>query len=270
MGWQIALALGLSLVVGLVGYWRGSLSRSGVLGAVLVGTATFGVGGWQWGVLIVLFFVSSTALSHFREADKQELAEEKFAKGHQRDLWQALANGGVPALLALTTAVFFSPYYLFVAFVGAVATVTADTWATELGTLSPHKPRLLTTREQVEPGTSGGVTWWGTAVSLAGGFFIGGAAGLLIGYIPFGLLFMAGGLSGLVGSLCDSYLGATVQVMYYSEGLQKETERRVDKLGQPTHYLRGWRWLNNDLVNAVSSLVGALTAVVLFWLWLQL
>jgi uncharacterized membrane protein len=30
--------------------------------------------------------------------------------------------------------------------------------------------------------------------------------------------------------------------------------------------VRGWRWLNNDLVNLMSSLVGGVVALLIFWL----
>jgi uncharacterized membrane protein len=49
------------------------------------------------GFLLVLFFVTSSALSRFREADKHKAAQE----GSRRDLGQVAANGGVAAVLAL-------------------------------------------------------------------------------------------------------------------------------------------------------------------------
>ena len=77
-------------------YRRRSLSRSGVLGAVLVGTAIFGFGGWVHGLVLIAFFVGSSLLSHYHVSQKARLAE-KFAKGSQRDLGQTLANGGLAA-----------------------------------------------------------------------------------------------------------------------------------------------------------------------------
>ena len=102
---MILSSLGLSaLFSGLIGwlaYKRGSLSWSGMWGALLVGTAIFGLGGWRWGVLLALFFVSSSALSHFKEDEKAAVAAEKFDKGHARDWGQVMANGGLGALLAV-------------------------------------------------------------------------------------------------------------------------------------------------------------------------
>jgi uncharacterized membrane protein len=86
---RLLTGLVLSALIGLLAYRRGSLARSGVLGAVIVGTAIFGFGGWAWGLLLILFFVTSSLLSHFQERRKERLAE-KFAKGHRRDIWQAL------------------------------------------------------------------------------------------------------------------------------------------------------------------------------------
>ena len=265
----------LSLVIGAIGYRRGALSGSGVAGALITGTLIFGLGGWEWGVLLILFFVSSSALSFYRAREKQTLAE-KFAKGHRRDLGQALANGGLAALLAVLSHVSPPTNPLaggglwFVACAGAMAAVNADTWATELGVLSPHPPRLITTSRSVEVGTSGGVTWLGSAASLGGALTIGlfGGLGLLIlrqGWASAGALLLAATAGGAAGSAFDSLLGATVQAIYWCDTCGKETERRVHRCGTETRLLRGWRWLGNDVVNFIASAVGALVAAGIGW-----
>ena len=160
-----------------VAFQRRSLSTSGAAGGLLVGTIILGLGGWLWGALLGVFFVSSSLLSHFKENEKREAAE-KFEKGHTRDFAQAMANGGLGALIALGNALLPSPawYHLYT---GVMATVTADTWATELGTLSKEPPRLITTGQVVEVGSSGGVSLLGTAVSFIGGLLIGLAGAVM-------------------------------------------------------------------------------------------
>jgi uncharacterized protein (TIGR00297 family) len=285
--------------IGYIGFRRRSLSESGVVGAVLVGTTIFGFGGWAWGTLLVVFFVSSSALSHFKESLKASLAE-KFSKGHERDLAQALANGGAGALVAVANAIWPHPIW-WAAFVGAMATVNADTWATELGVLSKARPRLVTNGRPVEVGTSGAITLRGTFAAVAGAALISILPGVLAGqaeaaktiewlrklpqtidcppFIPgctpeyhfwtmfFAVLF-AGTLVGLLGSLFDSFLGATVQAIYFCDHCRKETERHPTHIcGNPARRVRGWRWLDNDWVNFISSVVGAAVAAGL-WLWL--
>lgn len=254
---QLLLGLILSAGIGLLAYRRGSLSRSGVLGAMLTGTLIFGLGGLVWGALLVVFFVSSSLLSHWQEGRKAAVAE-KFAKGSRRDLAQTLANGGVGALLAVGVAIYPHPAWL-AAFVGTMAAVTADTWATEIGVLSVTPPRLITTLRPVPPGTSGGVTRLGTLAALAGGVFIGACGALLTALLgqPGGpTLLLVGSVAGVASALFDSLLGATVQRLYVCQVCGKETERRVHH-GRPTLAIRGWPWLNNEGVNFLASLVGA-------------
>lgn len=258
---DLLIALVISLAISGLAYRRGSLSQSGALGALLVGTLIFGLGGWQWGVLLGIFFVSSSLLSHFKEEEKQ-IAAEKFDKGHQRDFGQVMANGALGALVAVLHFALPSPIWLPF-FVGIMATVNADTWATELGTLSKSPPRLITSGRVVEVGTSGGVSWLGTGVSLLGGLVIGFPAGILISTLPIPTALLIGGVGGLAGSLFDSLLGATVQQIYYCDVCQKDTERRLHKCGHETRPLRGWSWLNNDLVNLFASIVGGLVAILL-------
>jgi uncharacterized protein (TIGR00297 family) len=271
---DLLLGLLLSGLMGGLGYWRQALTVSGAVGAVLVGTLNFGFGGWIWGLLLITFFISSSWLSHYRQSDKEAVAE-KFAKGSRRDIGQALANGGLGAVLAVAFARFPDPL-LFAAFLGVMAAVNADTWATELGILSQVPPRLVTTGKVVPPGTSGGITRLGIWASLAGALLIGTMATALtqvaslieggnwqLEAISYPLIATAGGV---VGSLFDSLLGATVQRVYFCERCHKETERSVHRCGQSTRPLRGWSWLNNDVVNFVASLLGGLVAASLAWI----
>lgn len=267
---QFLTGLLLACAIAWVAYRRGSLSRSGAFGAILIGAVIFGVGGWAWGVLLVVFFVSSSALSHYKEGRKLALAE-KFSKGHRRDVWQVFANGGAGALCVLGLTVWPGlPWWA--AYVGALATVNADTWATELGVLAKSAPRLITTGRPVEVGASGGVTLAGTGAALAGAALIGLVAALfdLAAGQPLSfslLLFLIAAVSGLAGSLIDSLMGAIVQAIYFCEQCGKETERHpLHTCGQPTRFVRGLRRLDNDWVNFLSSVAGAALAVVLFTL----
>ncbi len=86
------------------------------------------------------------------------------------------------------------------------------------------------------------------------------------GWALAGALLLATTVGGLVGSLFDSLLGASVQAIYWCDACQKETERRIHRCGTQTRLLRGWRWLGNDAVNFFASIAGALVAMGIGWL----
>ena len=107
---------------------------------------------------------------------------------------------------------------------------------------------------------------WGTlGVNVIGCFLIGllgGLGGLVTGqeWGYAGGLVLAATVGGLLGSLFDSFLGATVQLIYWCDNCQKDTERQVHRCGTETRRLRGWFWLSNDWVNFSASAFGALVA----------
>jgi len=264
---QFITGIGLASVIGLAGWAAGSLSSSGAVAALLIGTLIFGFGGLPWAALLLTFFISSSLLSRLFSGKKIILAE-KFEKGSRRDWGQVFANGGAGAFLAVIALLFPQENWPWLAFAGTMATVNADTWATELGVLSSKLPRLITTGKQVPTGTSGGISLAGTLATYLGGAVIGLVGWLFQPALPLGAYLAAVSLAGLTGSLVDSLLGATIQAIYYDPVRQKETERRIyNENGQLNPPLRGKEWMNNDMVNFISSVCGALAAAGLWQLF---
>jgi len=254
---QLILGFIFGALIGFLAYRARALSLSGALGATLTGGLIFGLGGIPWAVLLLTFFISSSGLSRAFARNKSTLGE-KFSKGSQRDIGQVLANGGLGASLAVAYAVFPDQDWSWIAFAGAMAAVNADTWATEVGVLSRRPPRLITNGRVVERGASGAVSLVGYLAALAGAALIGLGAVLFSPRPWTWEMVLVLALGGLAGSTFDSFLGATVQAIYYCPQCQKETERHPFHLcGVPTSLVRGWPWLNNDLVNFFCSLVGA-------------
>jgi uncharacterized protein (TIGR00297 family) len=215
-----------------------------------------------WAALLLAFFISASLLSKLLRGEKKALAAEKFEKGSQRDWGQVFANDGAGTFLVLLSVLYPGEVWPWLAYAGAMATVNGDTWATELGVLSKRLPRLITSGKPVEPGTSGGVSLAGSLATLAGAGLIALLMGLTSPAYPFWRGLAVVSAAGFVGAFTDSFLGATVQAIYYDPVREKETERRIyDQDNQPVAPLRGWVWMNNDAVNFISSVVGALTAI---------
>jgi len=264
---QLLLGFLLAIFIAYLAYRSHSLNKSGAIAAAFTGTIIFGIGGWQWAILLLTFFITSSALSRAFKNRKQGL-DEKFSKGHERDAGQVFGNGGLATAFA---ALHFSfPYEIWpwIGFAAALAAVNADTWGTELGVLNPHPPRMITDLTKVvEKGTSGGISLIGTLASLAGAGLIGilaaslPALSMVEGYpaldpVSTGIIVT---LAGLAGALFDSFLGATVQAMYFCPKDNKETEKHpLHTCGTPTTQIRGWSWLDNDWVNFSCGTFGVI------------
>ncbi|SDN17214.1 TIGR00297 family protein [Paenibacillus sp. yr247] len=265
MAWIWGLAG--SLLIAGAAYWKRSLALSGFVSAVVLGTAMFALGSLAWFGTLIAFFVSSTLLSKLKH-QRKTAAESGYAKGGRRDAGQVAANGGLGLVLCIANAVWPDPAW-WMLFVGVMATVNADTWATEIGGMSLSTPRSIINGKRVPTGTSGGVTGLGLLASLLGGAFIGliggwfnqmGEPGNEAGTLL--VLVTLCAVSGLIGSLADSWLGATWQVMFRCKVCGKTIEKQVH-CKQRAVQIRGMGMMTNDVVNAVSSLVGGTVCLLL-------
>lgn len=230
------------------------LTLSGAIATFLLGVVVFGIGGWQWAIPIVTFFLLSSILSRYGRQRKKDF-DSVFGKSDRRDGGQVLANGSIAGALVVLSAAYpihdFYPLYL-----GAVAAATADTWGTEIGVLTMGRTISVLSFKPVSPGTSGGISETGTLAGALGALVIA-----LSGYGWFSDLKTAIVivLAGVAGSLIDSLLGATVQVQFRCEVCGKQTER-TGHCGKPSTRISGVPWINNDIVNILCSLAGAAAA----------
>ncbi len=265
---QLFVGFVLAIIVAFLSFKIKFLSKSGAVAAGLLGTVVFGLGGISWAVVLLGFFISASGLSKLFKSRKKQ-SQEKFSKGSNRDAWQVWANGGVAGIFAILYAFFPNSTWPWLAFCGAFAAVNADTWATEIGVLSKKNPINLVTGQTMEPGSSGGVSALGTSASLLASLFI---AVLAILFWPAAIqkpnksdsvmLLIAISMAGLLASLVDSFLGATVQAVYYCPACDKETEKYpLHGCGSRTEFVRGWKWVNNDVVNTICAITGGVVMI---------
>ncbi|MFX3633816.1 MAG: DUF92 domain-containing protein [Candidatus Pristimantibacillus sp.] len=266
--WWLRLLGGLigSGLAAVAAYRSRSLSGSGAWSAVVMGTGFVTLGEPVWFGCLIAFFVSSTIWSKWKKRHRAKAAAEaNYEKTGRRDAGQVWANGGVGLLLCAANAVLPDTGWLF-AYIGVMAAVNADTWATEIGALSKTAPRSITSGKQVAPGTSGAITTLGSSAALAGAVCIGIVAALLV--LPQQLaaadslggaatLIVVAAVAGLAGCFADSLLGATGQAMYRCRVCGSETERAVH-CGAAAERVRGFAFLNNDRVNLLSSLLAGI------------
>ncbi len=238
----------------------GSLSTAGAIAATLVGAAAVAAG-WEWGALLVLYFVTSSLLSRLGADEKARRSGAVVEKGGARDAVQVLANGGLFAVCVLAASItdYRTTAPLAIAALGALGASAADTWATEVGVLFGGIPRSLRTLRRCPPGTSGAVSLVGTLAMIAGALFVGVTARALglsdaVGVVTVG---------GTAGAIADSLLGATLQERRWCDACSLPTERHLHDCGTATRVAGGQPWIDNDAVNLVATLIGAAVAATL-------
>lgn len=239
----------------LIGWRCRWLTADGAFAAAAVGAAVLGFGGWIWAGALAAFFVSGTALTALGR-DRKTQPEHR---GRGRGAMQVLGTGGVAALLSMIWGIGAGADCLRLlipaAFLGSLASAAADTWATELGMLSPKPPRLITTWQRVPRGTSGGISLAGCLAAVGGAVLVAG-----VGAAGDVRTFAAAWAAGVLAMLLDSVMGATVQASFI------RPDRSVGEDREPGSRLtRGVAWITNPVVNLIATLTGALVAALIYY-----
>jgi len=264
--WFIS-GISLSVIMAFISYRLRALSISGAAGMIIVGSIVFGLGGVVFAIPLILFFVSSSLLSKIKTSDKEK-SMEMFDKSGPRDIYQVLANGGVGALAVLMFFVTNNTIWFFI-YLSSICEAAADTWGTELGTLSKRKPLSIISLRKIETGSSGGVSLLGTTAAIAGSLLIASVSLLQLRIFGIGLdwrfeYFIAVFVFGFIGALIDSLAGATIQSQFQCEICGKTTEQQWH-CGKRSRLARGFRAVNNDVVNFLSTTSAAVLMGLYFY-----
>lgn len=258
-GWL--LFIGIALAGGIVGLslkWH-LLDFSGCAAAFLVGSWIVCFGGWVWLVPMIIFFLSSSLLSHYKKTVKNDMLEHVC--NVERNGIQVLANGGLAIILALGQNLYPSPVWI-IAYIAMVSAMNSDTWASEIGMLSSRSPYLITRFRTLKAGVSGAVSHLGL---IAG--FLGSLTAALTIYcfdLPVRVShIMIIAYIGWLAHLLDSLLGALWQARFQCPTCKKITENSVHcKISARLIY--GKFFMNNDMVNFLSAGTASLAGVLVY------
>jgi len=263
---HLMLWMGITIAIAYLAYRSKALSLSGAMGAWLLGTVVFGLGGMEWMIPVIIFFLCSTLLTKVGKKHEKKL-ETVFEKTGKRDIYQVFANGGV-AMIATMCWHFLSPIWpnleilWYLIFLGAIAAATADTWGTEIGAFSTHQPVSILTWKHVPQGTSGGLTIIGTTGAFMGSFLIAIAGKFSLQYftnieMSWTAVWIISAV-GLIGAFVDSLLGATIQAQYQCPTCKKITEKKHHCDNENIPLVSGHRKITNDVVNLSNTVAGGL------------
>lgn len=213
------------------------LTPGGWVHAGALGTILWGCLGWRGWVAVVAYLVLGSLVTRLGLREKQErgLAEARGGRRGPENVWGSASTG---ACLSLLIGAGVEPRsLLLVGFSASFAAKLADTFGSEIGKRWGRRPVLITTLRSVPPGTEGAISLAGTLASAAGSVLMTLVMWQLqlLPSISVSLVVM---LIGLLATLAESLLGALAQDRF--------------------------RWLSNELVNALQTLLAAVMAM----LWL--
>ena len=265
----IQLILPLIIEVGLVRWhW---LTVSGAIAAGFLAFVVLFLA--KWSIFPLVTFLVLGSLAGKIRANAKDGGDAK--QGKARDHWQVLANGGIFMLLAMlaflnesgwldsflgihTEVLRFSETCHLLSLI-SLSVSCSDTLSSDFGRVWGGNPRNIITGKRLIKGVSGGVTGAGFvgaflgAVSIAIFVFWSELSSLGSSVSIFWLV----AVFGFIGSILDSVLGILFQAKYLDEmGNQvdsSESGRRIMNAG--------FRWVTNDVVNAVTGVLMLLVAV---------
>ncbi|SYZ73117.1 putative membrane protein [Candidatus Zixiibacteriota bacterium] len=264
---SLLIGMALSISIAFISFRLKALTAGGGVGTAIVGTIVFALGGMAAAVPLIIFFVTSSLLSHItprRKIRALMLAD----KGKRRDIMQVFANGGIGAICVVLHAVTGNTFWFF-CFLASICEAAADTWATEIGTMAASNPVSIISFRKIDPGMSGGITLIGTLAATAGAILVAFGSVPFIGWnrSPDDSLtgpIIASIIAGFAGSIIDSIVGASIQARFRCPVCGKATEKDIH-CNRPTVLKGGVRFINNDIVN----LLGTLSAAIFVLLFLR-
>ncbi|HYU36003.1 MAG TPA: TIGR00297 family protein [Thermoanaerobaculia bacterium] len=229
---RLLLAVAVNAALAAAAYALRTVDASGVIGGFFVGFMIWAFLDWKGFLLLLAFFVigsACTKLGYKRKA-AQNLAQEK---GGRRGARHAFANAGVATACALFAALTDYQVLFALAFAASFATAAADTASSEIGQLLGRRTFLITTFRPVPRGTEGAVSVEGTLAGVLASLAVA-VLGALLGLYPWiGVLAIV--VAAFVGTTFESVVGAALE------------KRRL---------------LDNEALNFLNTLVGALVVVV--------
>lgn len=209
---NLAVVLALCLVLSVLSYRLGLLTKSGGAASFAVGVVIGTFGSINWLLLLIAFTLAGFVVTRFKLDIKVQRGLQEGRKG-ERTWRNVLANGFVPALVAVGAWALGASGTVDagIVYLTAIGVAASDTVASELGVLS-GKARLITTMEPVPAGTDGGVSALGTFWAFMGALLASalGWAVLFPGMWPDWRLLIPISV-GFIGCNIDSLIGATLE-----------------------------------------------------------
>lgn len=211
------------------------LDAKAAVAAVVIGFMVWLGEGYTGIAMLATFFIAGTLATSWKMRTKQQTGLAEQHRG-QRTAAQVIANGGVAALLSLLSFMLREQQPLLLLMVASsLSSAIADTLSSELGNVYGKKFYNIMNFKKDLRGLNGVISFEGTLIGIAGSILIALVYTVQAGFT---IDFLWIVIAGTVGNLTDSVLGATLERKHI---------------------------LNNDAVNFLNTLTGAVAGLLLYY-----
>jgi uncharacterized protein (TIGR00297 family) len=219
------------------------LTPAGLIHAWVLGVLVWGTLGWQGYLVVMFYFLVGSGVTRIGMEQKEAagIAEKRSGARGPENVWGSALTG---ALCAVGTLLIAPPYrsLLLLGYVASFATKLSDTCGSEVGKAYGKRTFLITTLQPVARGTEGAVSLEGTLAGIVGSIAIS-LIGWGVGLIDLtGIAFCA--VAAFIATNLESVIGATLQSQV--------------------------KWMTNEVVNFLNTLIGAVVAVLFALAWCSL
>ncbi len=228
------------------------LTPAGIFHAWLLGVLIWGTLGWPGYLVVAFYFLVGSGVTRIGLAQKEAegIAEKRSGARGPENVWGSALTAALCAVgIGVINSGLLTPSYqslipifqslLLLGYVASFSTKLSDTCASEVGKAYGKSTFLITTLQPVARGTEGAISLEGTLAGVVASIAIA-LVGWGVGLIDaLGIAWCI--LAAFIATNLESVIGATLQSKY--------------------------TWLTNELVNILNTLIGALAAMLIAWLW---
>ena len=238
--WTIALAVNVVLL-GVAWFLpKKLLTPVGYLNALVLGVLVWGTLGWRGYSIVMFFFLVGSALTYvgMEQKEAEGIAEERSGVRGAGNVWSSALTATICAIATLFSPEPLKPLFVL-GYVASFCTKLSDTTASEVGKAYGKTTYLITSLKPVPRGTEGAVSLEGTIAGIAASIVLAVIAWAIGMISPVGILWCA--IAAFIATTIESLIGATLESRF--------------------------TWLTNDLVNFINTVIGAIAAIVLGWIF---
>lgn len=244
-----SIYLFLVLISAVFAFKTKSVNASGFVAMIFISAFFIIPAHATWLIPIIFMFITSSLLT--KVGKQKEIDFQKtIKKSGSRDYIQGLANFG-PGLIFYSLFLITPSQDLLIAFLATISTANSDSWASEIGGLDKDKPFSILTFKRIPKGISGGISIIGCLGAILGSLSIAVLSYYIFpDQITIKEIYIIT-ISGFVGMLLDSFIGAKFQILYKNNKgeLTEQPQKVIEK---------GSNYINNDMVNFISCLLAGL------------